>query len=151
MEPRKRPEPELRHSQDARRQIYVPVVLALCLMLFILVVLFAMVASGEIENQQVQVIAGIMMTLFILLPMALVMLVMAAVLLMIAFGSGDLYKFVVPPLRNLRDYSEKGATLTRHYAWRISDPLIAARARGAGLQTLLSQVIGITEGKRKDE
>ncbi|NJL93161.1 MAG: hypothetical protein HC915_05255 [Anaerolineae bacterium] len=73
-----------KHRAGVRRQIVLPMGLAIAL-LVVLVIALGVLVSG----QQVGVVAGILATLFILFPAVVVLLVTAALFLYLAHLSGE--------------------------------------------------------------
>ncbi len=120
-----------RHRQNVRLEIILPVALPFAIMIIMSIALFLFATVGDIEAQQITVIMSIMLTLCALLPLAIVMLVLNAVVLLAMFGAGTLEQHIQKPLEAARRYTARGAQTTQEAALRISEPIIAARSRAA--------------------
>jgi hypothetical protein len=132
------------HRRDRFRKIYLPVIAPTLLMAIGGVVLFALAVTDTLDPQQIQVMAGCLVTVFVLLPLVIVLLLLDAVFVMAAFGSDSLEKWAQKPLDLLREYTEKGAALTKSASDQVAGPVIDARAQVArlGYLTLIQKLLG---------
>lgn len=138
-----------KHQRERFRQIILPVVLPLLLLILGLVGLFVLAVLDKISGQQVGVIAWILGVIFVLLPMVLLMAIVNGVMLFLAFGSGHLRGLTVKPLELARQYSEKGAELARTTSERIATPVIMARTQAARWRYTINELIGLPEHREK--
>ena len=138
-------EPILKHKRDVQRQIILPVILPFVALVVLAIVLFVLAMTDTISGQQIGVAAGILVTLFVLLPMAIVMLIFTALMLILAFGSNNIYIWIRTPLRQMRYYTERGAALTRASAAQLGKPVITMRTQFERVSTGVVNLIGVDD------
>lgn len=142
-------EPVLKHKRDVQRQIMMPVLFPIILLIVMALVLFGLAMTDNLSGQQIGVVAGILVTLFVLLPMALIMLVFTALMLLLAFGSNNIYLWIRTPIRLMRQYTERGAAITRSTAAQIGKPVINARTRFERVSTGVVNFIGVDDDEQQ--
>jgi len=138
-------EPIAKHKSDFRWRILMPVLAPLLLLIISLIALLVLALRGNITGQQINVIAGIMMTIFVLCPMAILTLIPAGLLIWIAFSSDNLYDWTAPPLRKVRHWTTRGAEITHQLSERITEPVIKGRARYDSWLHTINEFLGIPE------
>jgi len=133
--------PVKNHRRDVWLKIVGPVALAGIGLIVFGVVLIVAVASGEMVNKQVTTIMGILATVFIILPLAILCLLPYAVLALSAVGAGKLYAHAKTPLRFSRRITEQVAEQTERHVPRLARPLIAINVRLSRWEGVLEQVL----------
>lgn len=120
------------HKRQVRRWIMLPILLPALLMVALLIGLFVLVmVQGTLDTQQLGVITSIMVILFVLIPLVVIFFALDALLLILMFGSGNIYQYIQKPSRLAHEYSDKLLALTDDYTQRIAKPVIEMRVRVA--------------------
>lgn len=119
------------HQRETWRKIYLPVLIPSGLLVLGIVVLFVLTLTDTLTAQQIRVAGGCLFTVFILFPLALILLLLDAVFVLAALGSDALYTWVIKPVEQARLYAEKGAELTQQLAEQVTEPVIEARTQFA--------------------
>lgn len=135
------------HYRQRRWQIYVPMLVAIGILLVMSVVLIVFALNGTWSSTQVEVVAACLVVPFVLLPVVLIFLVFDALMVALVFGVAMPYKYVRQGMEKLRDYSAQGLTLTQQTAERISAPLIDARTSTAKWRYRILAPLGLVEEK----
>lgn len=134
-----------KHRRETFRQIYLPLLIPILLLVIGAVALFVLAMTDTVTGREIGVIAGILVVVFVLLPLVLLMLVLDAVLLFLAFGSGEIHQLTTKPLELARLYTEKGALLARTTSERIATPVITARTKAAQWRYTINELLGLPE------
>lgn len=106
-----------------------------------------LVLLGEWSQQQLRVMADVLLIIFVLLPVVLVMAILDFLLIMLAWGNGQIPRFLVPILRFIR------RTLLRSAGWAnrgsewVIFPIIFIHRTLASLSAFLSELLMWFEGQ----
>lgn len=108
-----------KHRRDVFFYILLPILLSALLITGVVVMLGVMVAQDTLTMTQIRTTASVLAIIFVLLPAVLLMVVLDFVILMLAWGNGQIPKYLVPVLRWMRrslfkitDLITRGADLT---------------------------------------
>jgi len=143
--------PIQKHRRDVRWKIVAPVILASLALVAFGVALFASVAADALVFDQVSVIMGVLGTVFVLLPLALLCVLPYVVVAALAIGAGQLYARARPPIRSARRLTERVSARAHRTLPRLARPLIGFNTRIARWEhTLLGwQRSALQAGKDK--
>ena len=114
--------PIRKHRRDLWLRIFLPVLLPFVLLLALLVALTVAVATNSMEFVQVRTMMGLLATIFIACPMALLCMISTLLLVGLSIGSGLAYRHVRTPLRGVRAFSERVARQTDELAPKVAAP-----------------------------
>lgn len=138
-----------KHKRETFRQIYLPVVIPVLLLVIFAVGMFALAMTDYVTAREIGVMAGLLGVVCVLLPLVLLMLVLDAALLGLALGAGYLRDFATQPLELAREYSQKGAELAHQTSERLATPIITARTKVAQWRYTISEVLGLPNHSEK--
>lgn len=93
------------------------------------VALIVAVGTGTWQDTQVTTVMGIVATIFIALPLAILCLIPYALLAALAVLSGRTYELARGPLRSARQQTERLAATTARVAPRLAAPFVALNVR----------------------
>ncbi|KAB2903980.1 MAG: hypothetical protein KJ064_14750 [Anaerolineae bacterium] len=130
-----------KHKREMFRRIILPVLIPVLLLILVAVILFVLAMTDTLTGRQIGVMAAILVVVFVLLPFALIMLGLNAALLYVAFSAGRLPSLAAKPLELARQYTEKGAELTRTHSERLTTPIITTRSKLARWRYTVSGII----------
>ena len=144
-------DPLVQHRRDVRRKIVLPVLASAMLLILGAIGLGALAFTDNITGQQIGVIAACLVTVFVLIPIVLLLLALDALMLVTAFASGMLRGYLIKPLGLLRGYAEKSAEITAEAAESITAPVIALRTQSAFLRNFVLGPLGFLDDDDKDD
>lgn len=133
----RRVDPEQKHRRVVRYRIVAPVILAALALAGFAIVLIVATASGSLESKQISVIMGVLLTVFILIPVSLLCLIPYVLLVFSVVGVGQLYSKGAQPLRAVRRLSTRITQQTDSLAPRIAAPFAAFNVRAARWEQML--------------
>lgn len=110
--PNYRLDPIVKHRREVRTRLVLPVVVATFLLMLPLAILLILTMTGDLAAQQVNAICSVMAVTCIFVPLILIMLVLDALFIGLAWGSGKINTVAKPLLRAGRRSTESVATLT---------------------------------------
>lgn len=117
------------HRRAVWVKIIAPVLVPFLALIALCVALGVGVATGQIESRQINVIMGILATVFIALPLIILCVVPYIVLALLASLSGLGYAHAKKPIRFVRRVSGRVAETTERTAPRVVQPLVSMNVR----------------------
>lgn len=150
-------DPITKHRRDVWLRIVLPVGLAAGLLVLTLVVLFTLAVAGILSQEQISTIASIMLSVCVLLPLTLIMMLLAAIFIGMAWAVAKLPGAVTGPLRQLRFRVTGIAASVPGVSTRLVRPLIALDSRLTRWEYFVRGLVGVQptseeqEGLKQDE
>lgn len=135
-------DPVTKHRRELWLYIFLPIALATGVILLSLVVLFVLGVTGVLSAEQINVISSIMLTVCILLPMVLVVIGINVGMIFLAWATRKLPTSITPPLRGIRQTTDKIAETTPKIMSRIANPLIAIQTRWTRWEHFIRGILG---------
>jgi polyferredoxin len=130
--PERNPVTHQKHRQEVLRQITLPLLLGLAILLTPAVLV---VIAGFQGGEQVRVWADIS-TVWLILPMLLVTLIFLALTAGLAFGVTLLLRRLPPYARLVQDFFKKVSYQVRRYSNKAVEPVLKTHEAAAALRSL---------------
>ena len=138
-------DPLVQHRRDVRRKIVLPVILSAVLLVAVAIGLGVLAIFGDISAQQISVMAACLVTVFVLIPLVLLMLALDAIALLTGFAAGSVRGYLIKPFGLLRGYAEKMSEVTTQAAEAITAPIIAVRTQSAFVRNFILGPLGFLD------
>lgn len=122
-------DPVRKHRREVWLKIYAPVLLFVIGLVVVCAALVVGVATGTLVHTQVTAVMGVLFTVFVAFPLALVCLVPYFLIALGAYGSGRLYAQARRPLRVVRRLTARTAAQTDRLAPHIARPFVGLNTR----------------------
>lgn len=126
------PTPAARHARQTRRQILLPVLGGVAL-----IILLVGVVLWLPQRLQVSIVSDFMLLVFMLCPAVICMLPLTILMLAAAFGAGRLHDRAVSPLRGLRVRTDNITGQIETAAGKVNQRTITYGARLGALMRVL--------------
>lgn len=144
-------EPTQKHRRDVWLQMVLPIVGVGLVLTLLIVGLFTLAVAGTLSAQQIETMASVMMIVCILLPMALVMMLLNALMVIIAVGTGKIPAAMRPMLESVRIQVEKIARTVSTVTTRFAQPFITLDTRWTRWEELVNSFFGGSDTKSRSK
>lgn len=122
-------DPMHKHRRDVWLQMVLPLVGVGLVLVLLVVGLFTLAVAGTYTAEQIETMAGVMMIVCILLPLAIIMLLLNAAVLALAVGTGKVPAMLLPILEMIRKQTEGVMQQVSKYTTRFAQPIITIDSR----------------------
>lgn len=116
-----------KHRRDVFLYILLPILLTGLLISGLVGVAGVMVAQDTLTMTQVRTTASVLLIIFVLLPAVLLMAAVDFAIIMLAWGNGQIPRYLVPILRWVRRTLLKVANFIGRGADMVAEPVIGAK------------------------
>jgi hypothetical protein len=118
-----------KHRREVWLKIVAPIVMPFLGLIVLSILLAIAVGTGSLVGKQITTIMGILATVFILIPMAVLCLLPYLLLAASAVGVGALHANAKTPLQFVHRLTGKIAAQTKHHGPRLARPLVGLNVR----------------------
>jgi lysylphosphatidylglycerol synthetase-like protein (DUF2156 family) len=133
----------IKHRREARRQIWLPIILTYLILIGILGILFVLAMADTMSPQQINVISSFLLVPLCLLPLALVVLVLDVMMIALAFYLGKTESLVIGLFRFAHGITLTINTTTQKFSQLVAEPVKKLSARLTRWGNIIAHLLGI--------